>query len=76
MAQFIQLPAPKVLNPATVARIADANEAIRQLRRLGCKVKRLVWGSPDKKTEIVIDRNPHCTLMGCDSVHVICEVGK
>ncbi len=62
---------PRVLHPAYMRQLAEANRAVRQLRNLGCRVvsqEISVLG-----TEIVVDRNPHRTLTGCPNVHVTCR---
>lgn len=59
---------PRVLHPLFVIRLAEANRAMRQLRRLGCRVLRQQVS--DQGSEIMVDRNPHRTLVGCPGVHV------
>lgn len=61
---------PRVLHATFVRQLAGANRAVRQLRKLGCRVlsqKVLSTGA-----EITVDRNPHRTLAGCPNVHVTC----
>ena len=67
---------PKVLHQGFIARLSEANEAMRQLRRFGCRIVRLVIGGTDSPTEIIVDRNPHRQLAGCPNVHVTCGVRK
>jgi len=61
---------PRVLHAAFVRSLAEANRAARQLRKLGCHVLSLTVA--DAGAEIVVDRNPHRTLIGCPGVHVTC----
>lgn len=63
---------PRVFSPMTIARLAEANCATRQLRSLGCRVVSLDLGGPGEIAEIVVDRNPHQLLIGCPHVHVTC----
>lgn len=64
-------PAPvRVFTPAFVARLAEANRALRQLRALGCRVLSQTVGGDGAR--LVIDRNPHCRLAGCPHVSVTC----
>lgn len=63
-------PRPRVLHAAFIRSLAEANQAARQLRQLGCRVLSLTIA--DIGAEIVIDRNPHRTLSGCPTVHVTC----
>jgi hypothetical protein len=73
MENVIQISAaPQVFNPVFVMRLAEANKAVRQLRDYGCSILSQVIGDREKPTEIVVDRNPHKTLIGCPSVHVTC----
>ena len=73
MSKIIQIsPAPRVFNMDFVLRLAEANQAARQLRELGCRVIRQAVGVREKPTEIVVDRNPHRLLSGCPNVHVTC----
>lgn len=75
MENVIQIAEPaKVFNPLFLCRLAEANRAVRQLRRLGCQVIRQAVGDRDKPTEIVVDRNPHRLLAGCPNVHVTCNL--
>jgi hypothetical protein len=61
-------PRPRVLHAAFVRQLAEANRAVRQLRTLGCRVlSQHVLGHG---AEIIIDRNPHRTLVDCPSVHI------
>lgn len=69
-------PRPKVFNVAFLCRLAEANRAHRQLRRLGCRVIKQAVGDVGNPTEIVVDRNPHCTLQSCPNVHVTFEVPR
>ena len=61
---------PKVFNAAFLRRLSEANAALRQLRDLGCKVRR--QSILDHEIEIVVDHNPHRQLVGCEAVHVTC----
>lgn len=61
---------PKVFNTYFVLRLSEANRATRQLRRLGCRILRQTIGDRHRSTEIVIDRNPHCTLTDFPGVHI------
>lgn len=62
---------PAVFHPGFVARLAEANRALRQLRELGCKAVSLrLSRAPDVPVMIVVDRNPHRLLVGCPGVHV------
>lgn len=61
---------PRVLHAAFVRQLAEANRAVRQLRKLGCRV--LSQKVVADGAEILVDRNPHRTLIGCPSVHVTC----
>jgi len=61
---------PKVFNTVFLLRLSEANRAVRQLRRLGCRVIRQAIGDRDNATEIVVDHNPHRVLNGCPGVHV------
>lgn len=61
---------PRVLHPAYTRQLSEANRAIRQLRKLGCRV--LSQEISVLGTEIVVDHNPHRTLSGCPNVHVTC----
>lgn len=61
---------PRVFNTAFLVRLAEANCAVRQLRRLGCRIIRQAVGDRDNATEIVVDRNPHSAIRGCPGVHV------
>jgi hypothetical protein len=61
---------PRVLHAGFVHKLAEANRAVRQLRKLGCRV--ISQAVSESGSEIVIDRNPHRTLVACPSVHVIC----
>ena len=63
---------PRILHAGFVARLTEANEASRQLRRYGCRVIRQAVGIYSDATEIVVDRNPHQPLIGCPNVHVTC----
>lgn len=75
MENIIQMSAvPRVFNPGFVMRLSEANRAVRQLRRLGCRIIRQAIGDREKSTEIVVDRNPHRTLIGCPTVHVTCAM--
>jgi hypothetical protein len=58
-------------------RLAESNHALRQLRKLGCRVVRLKLArTPVECTEIIVDRNPHDRLVGCPSVHVTFAIGN
>ena len=71
MSNVLQLSSqPRVFNTAFVLRLSEANRAVRQLRRLGCRIIRQAIGDRDNATEIVVDRNPHRVLNGCPGVHV------
>ena len=71
MSNVLQLSSqPRVFNTAFVLRLSEANRAVRQLRRLGCRIVRQTIGDRDNATEIVVDRNPHRVLNGCPGVHV------
>jgi len=61
---------PKVFNTFFLVRLSEANCAVRQLRRLGCRVLSQTVGDREHITEIVIDRNPHRALVGCPGGHV------
>lgn len=63
-------PQPRVLHTGFLRQLSESNRAIRQLRSLGCRVIR--QDITPRGTEIVVDRNPHRTLVGCPSVHVTC----
>lgn len=63
-------PRPRVLHPAFLRQLAEANRAERQLRGLNCRV--LKRSISVLGTEIVVDHNPHRTLTGCPNVHVTC----
>ena len=63
---------PRVLNDGYIRRLREANEAVRQLKALGCRIRRVAVGRPDVCSEIVVDKNPHRRLIGCESVHVTC----
>ena len=77
MENVIQLStAPRVFNPGFIHRLSEANRAARQLRELGCRIIRQAVGDREKSTEIVVDRNPHKTLIGCPTVHVTCTGGR
>jgi len=77
MENVIQLSAaPRVFNPGFCMRLSEANQAVRQLRDLGCRINRMAIGDREKSTEIVVDRNPHKTLIGCPTVHVTCTGGR
>lgn len=72
MDNIILMPArPKVFNTVFLSRLSEANRAVRQLRRLGCRIIRQAVGDRENATEIVVDRNPHRTLNDCPGVHVI-----
>lgn len=72
MENVIQFDArPRVLHTGFVLRLAEANRAVRQLRRLGCRV--ISQAIDGTRAEIVVDRNPHRTLIGCPGVHVTCR---
>lgn len=62
---------PRVLHAAFVRQLAEANRAVRQLRKLGCRV--LSQHVSADGSEIVIDYNPHRALIACPSVHVTCR---
>ncbi len=68
---------PMVFNPMFVARLAEANRALRQLRDFGCKVLKVEVASyPDESTRIVVDRNSHKALVYCPGVHVTHGAGR
>lgn len=61
---------PVVFGPWTLARLAEANCAIRQLSAAGCKLVALhLSHQPGTQTEIVVDRNT-TPPVGCPDVHV------
>ena len=64
--------APRVFNAGYVRRLSEANEAMRQLKALGCRIRRVSICRVALPSEIVVDHNPHRRLIGCDSVHVTC----
>lgn len=61
---------PRILSASYLARLAEANAALRQLRALGCRVLSVSIGRPNEASEILIDKNPHRRLAGCPGVHV------
>lgn len=63
---------PRVLTNGYVQRLREANDAVRQLRRLGCRILSVTIGRPNEPSEIRVDRNPHQRLSGCWGVHVTC----
>ena len=63
---------PHVLTAGYIMRLSEANEAVRQLRRLGCRILSVTVGCPNEASEIRVDRNPHQRLTGCWGVHVTC----
>lgn len=63
---------PRVLNDGYIWRLREANEAVRQLRAMGCHIQHVAVGRANLPSEIVVDKNPHYCLIGCDSVHVTC----
>lgn len=74
LASIRKLGPARVFTPTFMLRLAEANRAARQLRDFGCRVIRQQVGDREKPTEIVVDRNPHRTLVGCPNVHVTCGV--
>lgn len=70
MASILKFPPqPKVLNVAFVRQLAESNRAVRQIRTFDCRV--LEQSVSERGSTLVIDRNPHRTLSGCPTVHVI-----
>jgi hypothetical protein len=66
--------APKVLNAAFTARLAEANRIARALRDQGCHLRRMVFG--ETEIEIVADRNPYpCPKVG-PGIHLRQEGGR
>nr|DAI35619.1 MAG TPA: hypothetical protein [Caudoviricetes sp.] len=63
---------PRVLNDGYIRRLREANEAVRQLKALGCRIRRVSICRVALPSEIVVDHNPHRRLIGCESVHVTC----
>ncbi|MDR2188932.1 MAG: hypothetical protein LBE62_12980 [Azonexus sp.] len=64
--------APAVFTPYFVERIREASDAIRQLRRMGCRVFAVDYRDHGH-THIEIDHNPHLILKGCPDVWVTCR---
>lgn len=68
---------PTVFNPLFIARLSEANRALRQLRDFGCAVLKVkVSRQPEASTLIEVDRNAHKTLVGCPGVRVTHGVGR
>lgn len=63
-------PQPRVLHTGFIRHLAESNRAVRQLRSLGCRV--ISQHVSADGAEIVIDHNPHRTLIDCPTVHVTC----
>ena len=63
---------PRVLTAGYIMRLSEANEAVRQLKALGCSIRRVSICRVALPSEIVVDHNPHQRLIGCESVHVTC----
>ena len=67
---------PKVLTTYFIDRLAEANSAVRELRRMGVKVLSVRIGGKFEETEIVVNRNPHIKLHSCQNVHVTFEISQ
>lgn len=62
---------PVVFSDWMLARLTEANRAIRQMRDRGCRVCFLSLSTrPGVMTELVVDRNPLRHPIGCPDVHV------